>query len=118
MLNIGKIVSTTTEDADSNLESNNCQLLEDSSLSKKLQQTIQFAITPSENNVHKCSILKEFNMAVGRGTLTTNLLLLKNALNTIKPTSTQNEHNCSIATNLVTKLRTRLGGNNIDKISF
>jgi hypothetical protein len=96
-LNIWKIVSTTTEDADSNLESNDCQLLEDSSLRQKL---------------------KEFNMIIGCGTLTTNLLWLKNALNTIKPTSTQNERNFSIATNLVTKLRTRLGGDNIDNICF
>ena len=60
------------------------------------------------------SLTKEFNLHEATCKLTPNLNLLLNALLTIRPTSTQNERNFSIAGNFVSKRRSRLSDKSID----
>lgn len=64
------------------------------------------------------SLLKEINIYETTGNLTSNLEMLKSALNTIKPTSTQNERNFSVSNNFASKIRGRLSDKAIDCLCF
>lgn len=78
-------------------------------------------IKPSNNDVTRCkrmTMKQEFNMFQATGERTPNLQLLRDALSTIKPTSTQNERNFSIATDFVSKKRTRLSSETLDALCF
>lgn len=89
-----------------------------------LQQQINFAITKSlreyeSPNADKFqSLTNEFKIFEANGKRTSNLQNLLDALLTIKPTSTQNERNFSIATDYVTKKRTRMGDSTLDALCF
>ena len=62
--------------------------------------------------------MREINIYEATGNITTNLLKLKKALLTIKPTSTQNERNFSISNNFTSKLRGRMSDKHLSCLCF
>ncbi len=62
------------------------------------------------------SIQKEFSLYEATGKLTPNLTLLREALLTLKPTSVESERSFSTAGLFITKLRTRLSDDSVDKL--
>ena len=63
-------------------------------------------------------LTNEINIFHATRKITANLELLRNALNTIRPTLTQNERNFSISGNFVSKIRNRLSDKSIDNLCF
>jgi hypothetical protein len=64
------------------------------------------------------SISKEVNIYAVTGKITENLKNLKEALSTIRPTSTDNERNFSTSGNFVSKKRTAMSDESIDCLCF
>ena len=88
-------------------------------LNKKIESSIKRTLQP-----HKMlhddyrSLLKEFNIYELTGKLTANLERLKDALNTIVPTSTQIERNFSISNNFCSRIRSALSDKSLDCLCF
>jgi len=64
------------------------------------------------------TLIQEFKLYEANGKRTSNLQQLLDAVLTIKPSSTQNERNFSIATDFITKKRTRMLGSTLNALCF
>lgn len=85
-----------------------------------LEQSINSSLAKDEvkNDIIVNTIYKEISLFEITGQITPNLSLIKNALLTIRPTSTENERNFSIAGHIVSKKRTRLSDKSINALCF
>lgn len=116
--------SEIMEIEDCKLESNdmNQQDMENTSediLKKQLENFIRESNKSSQISDGGFKTLsREITIFSINGQLTPNLALLQAALQTIKPTSTQNERNFSTAGNFVSKKRTSLSDQSIDSLCF
>lgn len=92
----------------------------DWTLDEKLNRSIEKSTySPNINNQNDGKTLKsEFDIYLRTGSLGPNLSKLKNALFTIRPTTTQNERNFSVSGNFVSKKRTRLSDQTVNDLCF
>lgn len=116
--NDDKDVTTLNDKEDTQVEPNNLSSQE-ISLDEKLEACILKTLRPMSTTSDDYKLLtNEINIFNATGKITENLELLRNALNTIRPTSTQNERNFSISGNFVSKIRNRLSDKSIDNLCF
>ena len=93
---------------------------EESTLEQQLNLSIRESLKEfQDHNVDRVeTIVKELKIFETNGKRSQNLQQLFDALLTIKPTSTQNERHFSIATDFVTKKRTKLGDETLNALCF
>lgn len=87
-------------------------------LKSQFEYAISTAMTSTFNQEVQQSLGKEFSFFEVTGEKSNMLRLLFQALQTIKPTSTQNERTFFIAGRICTKIRSRLSDENLDIIVF
>lgn len=98
--------------------------VDEEDMAKQLEKYVQQCSKPNANiaqhaaNQLFSSFRNELNIYEKTGQKTQNVERLIGAFNTIKPTSTQNERNFSIAGNFVSEKRTRLSDEAIDSLCF
>ena len=89
------------------------------SLEQQLEDSIQVSLKKSQPvGSNFKTLTKEFNLFEVTGKLTPNLDRLKDALMSIKPSTTQNERNFSTSGYIVSKRRTKLKDASIDCLCF
>ena len=91
---------------------------ETKTLKQKLEMSINSSLATYVIKKDVNTVLKEINLYEVTGQITPNLKLIKNALLTIRPTSTENERNFSTAGHIVSKKRTRLSDKAINALCF
>lgn len=95
-----------------------CQNDNFSSLAKELTQRITSSSVPKTTQVKFDKLKQEFKIFKSTGNRTENLEKLRNALDTIQPTSTESERVFSVAGNFISKLRCRLSDKSVNALVF
>lgn len=91
---------------------------EEYSLVDELNAAISAATTENLINPGFDKLKQEFNIFKLTGNKTENVILLQNALKTIRPTSTESERTFSLANNFCTKIRSKLSDKSLNALVF
>lgn len=120
MLSLAKqLLSRLFEKNTEEISSNKTQTVNSDDIRERLKNAINAETTPASSSIEAIKTIdKEFKLFETTKKPTENIKLLQAALLTIKPTSTQNERNFSVAADFVTKKRNRLSDSIVDILCF